>query len=243
MLLLGVDFETTGLNIKTDYIIEVGAAVWDTQRNTTLKLYSDLLKIKKPLGYEVTKVTGILNEDLLNHGVDPKYAFLRILTLLEDVDYIVAHNGTNFDKPILEEELKRYDIPAPAQPWLDTMKDLPLPENITSKRLGYLAADHGFLNPFPHRALSDVLTMLKVLSHYDINKVISISSEADITLVADVSKPWLDRRPEGKKGVDLVKARGYRFNGGTKQWQKVVKESNVDEEKRHGEFHVRSVET
>lgn len=243
MLILGVDFETTGLNTQVDNIIEVGAVLWETERQVPLELYSSLVKVSRHVSYEITEITGILNEDVLNYGVSPRFVYLKLLTMLTDVQYIVAHNGTNFDKPILESELKRHEMELPPIPWIDTMLDIPYPSRITTRKLSYLATEHGFLNPFAHRSLSDVLTMLKVLSHYDINNVISINKEPNVTLVAEVKKPWLDVMPEGKKQVDLAKARGYRFNGGTKQWQKIVKENSVDEEKRHGEFHVRTLET
>lgn len=240
--MLGVDFETTGLNTQTEYIIEVGAVLWETERQVPLELYSSLVKINKPLVYEITEITGILNEDLLNYGVAPRFVFLKLLTMLTDVEYIVAHNGNNFDKPILEVELKRHEMVLPNIPWIDTMLDIPYPSLIATRKLSHLAAEHGFLNPFAHRSLSDVLTMLKVLSYYDVNKVICMSREPNVTLIADVRKPWLDLRPEGNKEIDLARARGYKFNGGTKQWQKTVKESNADEEKRHGEFPVRILE-
>ena len=45
-------------------------------------------------------------------------------------------------------------------------------EKIKTRSLPYLAADHGFLNPFPHRALFDVMTMIQIAGMYDINEIL-----------------------------------------------------------------------
>jgi len=65
--------------------------------------------------------------------------------------------------------------------------DVPSPPQITTRKLAHLAAEHGFLNPFAHRAVFDVLTMLKILSCYPIENVIISSNQPLMKLVALVA--------------------------------------------------------
>ncbi len=159
--------------------------------------------------------------------------------MCEAAEYIVAHNGTNFDRPIMESNFKRYKVPFPSKPWLDTSVDILFPKNIKTRKLVYLAAEHGFVNPSAHRAYSDVICMLKVLSHYNIKEVIRRSKLGSFVVEAICQKPWEDPAPEGEKEVDKVKARGYRFDGSRKKWTKVCKADEAEIEKEHGEFAVK----
>ena len=94
------------------------------------------------------------------------------------------------------------------------------PPAITTRKLTHLAAEHGFLNPFPHRAVSDVLTMLKVLSHYDIAPVLESARQPSFTVKACVS--YDDR--------EKAKARGYRWDAARKIWTKIVKGHRLNDE-------------
>lgn len=243
MLILGIDLETTGLRTDSDFIIEIGAATWDTERGAALQLYSQLVRPGVTISAEITKITGITNEDLDTYGAKPFDALNALYCMAMPCACIVAHNGTQFDRPLLEAEYARRELEPPKIPWIDTSLDVPYPEHIKTRTLTHLAAEHGFLNPFAHRALSDVLTMLQVLANYDINRVLELSQEPKLTLAARVKKPWLDTAVEGKKETDLAKARGYRFNGESKRWQKIVRQSELRSEQSHGEFVVKIVET
>ena len=240
MLLLGIDLETTGLKVEEDRIIEIGAVMWDTERDKPLAFYNSFVD---PRGVEVsdeiTEITGITKGDILNYGILPDDAISEVRLLAEQCEAIVAHNGTNFDMPLLKAECARCSIPFPVMHWIDTSLDVPYPARMKTRSLVHLAAEHGFINPFPHRALSDVLTMLKVLSYYDANEVLRISKEPNVKLIAVVKEPWKDAAIQGKKESDKAKARGFRFNGEKKTWEKLVKESALQAEQSHGEFDVK----
>lgn len=245
MLILGLDFETTGLLVNEDRIIEVGAALWDTDRQAPIVLMSHFIDQSMDISKEITEITGIELIDLETWGHLPGVGLGMLLDLMKEADAVVAHNGTTFDRPLLEAEVERNHLVTqlPKLPWIDTSVDVPYPERVKTRKLTHLAAEHGFVNPFAHRALSDVLTMLKVLSHYDINSVLKTSQEPSIKLVAEVKKPWEDAALEGKKEVDKAKARGYRFDGAKKRWLKIVKQSALEAEQSHGEFYVKIAET
>lgn len=243
MLIAGLDLESSGLSVTDDRIIEVGAVLWDTERQTPLLIFSHLVNPYIPISKEITEITGIIQDDLDRYGRPAVAVLSELNVLLEKADAIVGHNALGFDKPFLENELARHGLPVVSRPWIDTSVDVPYAEKIKTRKLVHLAAEHDFLNSMAHRALSDVLTMLKVLSHYDIDSVLKTSQEPSITLVAEVKKPWEDAALEGKKETDKAKARGFRFDGSKKRWVKSVKQSSLAAEQSHGEFHVKIAET
>jgi hypothetical protein len=100
------------------------------------------------------------------------------------------------------------------------MADIDYPPHIGSRRLSYIAADHGFVNPFSHRALFDVMTMLNVLSAYELPKVIENALCPKIEIMAHV---LYENREKAKK-------LGYRWEN--RLWSKVIRENrfNYEEE-------------
>lgn len=233
MLLLGVDVETTGLDTANDRIIELGAVLWSVEEKKPLVLYSDLIFVgDREVPAVIESLTGISDGHVKKYGMPLQYVLGRFNYLAQQADFIVAHNGTNFDKPILEAEYARACFPFPKAPWIDTSVDVPYPEKTGTRKLTYLAAEHGFLNPFAHRAIFDVLTMTAVLSRYDAEEVARISKEPSVTLTAMTRPPWVD----GGKSNDAAKAKGYRWNGADKKWQKTVKRSQVSKEVTVAEF-------
>lgn len=180
MRVLGLDLETTGIETATSRITELGYVLWDTEEKTPIYLKSVYLHDESytPLSPEIKKITGIQDATLEEFGEEPALELhdLQMFCLLHGVDFVVAHNGENFDRPLLLAEMKRHQVLSKKFaeiPWIDTRTDLPFAEEPDSRRLKHLAGDHGFLNPFSHRALFDVLTMLRVMSHYPMDKILA----------------------------------------------------------------------
>lgn len=223
MIVAGFDCETTGLSKQTDFITEVGLVLWDTEENAPVDFYSSLIKedhvVVDPY---ITELTGITNEMLQKFGRPAQYVFENLHAGIKKADCIVAHNGKKFDFPFLDVEFDRYDIPRIEIPKIDTSVDVPYPQSIETRKQVYLAAEHGFVNPFPHRALTDVLTMLTIMSKYDFVQIFEMAKSPEIEIRAMVS--FQDK--------DLAKATGYRYNGDGKIWTKVVKESQLVHEER-----------
>lgn len=228
---LGVDFETTGLDVVKDSIIEVGAVLWDVQRKVPMVQYGAMIKTTGEVSDEITRITGITKDDLERFGVGFCEAMAEISKLLPHASHIVAHNGTNFDRPILENELRRHGLEIPSMPWIDSSVDIDYPQNISIRKLSYLAAEHGFVNPFEHRAVSDVLTMMKIVSEYDADDIVKWSSSPIVILQAMVS--YDDRH--------LASARGYRWDAAKKIWSKSVKDFKVEDEERAAPFRIQRV--
>lgn len=229
MLICGLDLETTGLCFETDEIIEIGLVLWDTHRKAPVRMFNGLVRSKKPVSDEIHKITGIADSDLdmLGKPFDQYFPMLDTFLSAGNVEAVVAHNGNLFDWPMLEAHYKRHNVPLPLTgAIIDTSCDVPYPPHIKTRSLKHLAAEHGFLNPFSHRALFDVLTMLKVLSFYDFDEVLALSKEPAVVIQALCVKPWED----DSKSTDEAKANGFRWDGKLKQWRKTVKRKFLQDE-------------
>jgi len=232
MLLLGLDFETTGLNTSKDNIIEVGAVLWDTCRAMPVQIYSDYIWHENiwndttSTKENIEKLTKISNDDIKNYGLPAKYVLEKVAALMTTPGLVaaVAHNGYDFDKPIFYANAKRWGVVLPEIPWIDTQYDVPY--EMTIRKLPYLAAEHGFVNPFPHRAIFDVLTMMKILQHYDTEWVLKVSKIPRVMLIAETKAPGVDNGVSKNK----AKALGFKFDGENKRWIKNVRENKVQAE-------------
>lgn len=236
MLVLGLDFEATGKDPLTSRITEIGAILFDTQSRCFLKIYNQLVfdpDTYPPQTEEVVQITGITDEMLKGHGVDPVAALIPLTELLCESKYVVAHNGKFYDKPLFESECKRLGIGISqiALPWIDTQTDVPYPKGMTSRKLDHLVSDHEipWSRRLSHRAIFDVAKMLLVLAHYNFEEISALSQEKTVTLQALTTVPWRDR------GVSNSCAKGLGFRwqeaGGKvykNAWVKAVKESQVD---------------
>jgi DNA polymerase-3 subunit epsilon len=226
MRLLGLDFETTGLDPVEDYVTEVGVVLWDTERRGPISIDSYFVKHDGiELTEEITKITGIQQADLNEFGLDSETAFYRLSEQVHIADAVVAHNGELFDRKFYREWCKKVTATdlgdqRDDKPWIDTQNDIDYPEEIRSRKLTYLAAEHGFLNPFAHRAVFDVLTMLKVLENYKIDEILYSAQQPTIVLQALVS--YDDR--------EKAKEKRFRWDATTKMWVRSIKKHKIEKE-------------
>jgi len=222
MLICGFDLETTGLNTETDSIIEIGAVLWDTDLNTPMRIFSSLVYVPEGtvISDEAASVNGITREMLTLHGISAWAAIKEVRNLIALSDYIVGHNIRSFDEPMLKQGFLREHVAWINKPLIDTMTDLPFPKKIKGRTLIGLTAEHGFLNPFPHRAVTDVLASLKLLSCYPLAEVLRIANSPFLYIAADVP---FQRKDEAKK-------LGYRWHGNQRFWWKQIRDFQLAEE-------------
>jgi len=227
MLILGVDVESTGLDVENDRIIEIGWAIWDTERKKPLKMVSELIREdhRIPLTQEIKDITGILPEDIDKFGTTAYRTLTEFVADRTIVGAIVAHNGHNFDYKLIQNEGLRHKIVASDYNavLVDTMYDLPPKAYGKSSSLTYMAADHGFINPFPHRALTDVLTMLKLVSLYPFQEILDRAKSPRMVVRGCVN---FDNK-------DLAKEQGFRWQEVgdmkfDKCWVKIVKQCDLE---------------
>lgn len=232
MRLLGLDFETTGLDTSKDRITEMGVVLWDGLSKQPLTLagvfFRDDTYPKQT--DEIIGFTGITDGILAEFGSDPSQNlwWLNAFCAKHKVEYIVAHNGENFDRPLLYAELTRHGVdaaPLRALPWIDTRTDIPFPSEPDSRKLKHLALDCGFINPFAHRAVFDVITMLKVLSHYELADVLEYQRIPFCTVRALVSYDEREKAKTQRYSWERIGEKLY-----PKVWVKRIKENQLNKE-------------
>lgn len=231
MIVAGLDYETTftdPIDPRVCRVVETGIVLWDTDRNMPLRMYNRTCWADDygPFDPRITDLTGLELEDIKTHGDAPQIIHKQTLGLLALADAVVAHNGTNFDKIVHESECARFGLTPTEKPWIDTSVDVPYPQKVQTRKLVHLAAEHGFLNPFAHRALFDVLSMLTVMGKYDAKELLRRATAMKVKLRAVTAKPWEDNG----KSNQIAKDRGFRFDGSAKIWTKVVLEDEVERE-------------
>ncbi len=232
MLILGLDFETTGLNIPTIGVTEIGMVVWDTELHAPIKLFGTLVDPGPSAVWEpgVEEINNLTPTICSKYGMADEKALKQVLSWYGSADVACAHNGTVFDRPVLDTWAAKYGLDSQkSKVWIDTKADIEISPR-DSTRLVYMAADNGFLNPFPHRAMFDVMTMLKILDKQDINKVMEMAASPAVTVKALVT---FDNN-------QLAKNRGFHSEwyrnadgskGKFKHWSMTTKQCKLDAER------------
>ena len=226
MILLSFDVETTGLDPLKDEVTEVGAVLWSTGKNRAMETASYFVKTTRPISEEITKLTGISQIMIDKFGYESQDAFDKLQDMIQQADAYVGQNVVRFDKRFYEQWAKRLGAAPIEKLWIDTRTDLP---GVESKSLSYMACDAGFVNPFPHNAVSDCLTVLRLVSMHKIEDVVARAKSPVVILKADVSY----------ETNDLAKQRKYRWAPAPhKMWWKDIKEIELADEIANAPFNV-----
>jgi DNA polymerase-3 subunit epsilon len=216
MRVIGIDVETTGLDCKKDHITEIGACLWDCESKKPLQIMSSFVRTSHDIPELIVKLTGITKEMANSPFSLPiAGAMVELNFLMSEADYVVAHNA-KFDKGFILEAAKNSQVKLPGHHWICTMMDVPYPETITSRKLEFLCCQHCFLNPFSHRAIFDVMAMLKLFSMYNFNDIMVLSKSPTLTVQANVS---FEHKQKAKEA-------GFHWNSERRQWLLDVKSVN-----------------
>lgn len=275
MKILGIDLEignpfnnVNGEDWPKDqtWLTEIGMIMYDTDFGCQpVKSFECLINEEKGVSEDAEEYTGISSALIETHGRSPGEFTSKIMSWFHEADYVVAHNGTRADKPWLKAFLQRYtgagafDNWSPPI-WLDSLIDIEYPNNCKQKNLTYLAGFHGFCNPFPHRAGSDVMTMMKIFFNYNVDRIIAVNASPKVIYKALAP---IDIDPTKKKkaftsGTDeyiemelwkkKVKRAGFGWDGqaentGQKCWFKISRQIWVDEGRDKFNFETIVVQT
>jgi DNA polymerase III epsilon subunit-like protein len=156
-LIVVFDTETTGLPLHPDAplekqpkIIELGAALLD-ETGAVVDTFQQLLHPGEDITEEITKITGITNEQLKDQ---PKFVDVlpQLREFFDRAFAVFAHN-LPFDKKLLQFDLKR-------SIWGKNMKMTDLYEYALKKPL-----------PQTHRALDDVQALVEIVVALELHKM------------------------------------------------------------------------
>lgn len=245
MRLLAFDVETSGLDPKKDRVIEFGWAVWDTDLHAPLMVRSFLCQPEPDeplLTAEIQKLTGI-TPGLRSLGHKRSTVLPTLLTdiVVLQPERVVAHNA-RFDRAFLFAEYARQGAEAPTvakAPWIDTMNHLPFAAPPVSRRLPHLAADHGFINPFAHRAVFDALTACLLLDRYPLEEVLRRADSPNVIVRADVSYDDRDKAKVRRYSWERIDDGGKTY---PKLWVKRLSKLDLAAEQKDAGFPVRVLE-
>ena len=225
-LVLVIDIESTGIDAKKDEIIEIGAALYDWETKKPVSLQSDIILYDGKLSETIKRITGIEDWMLEKPYATPlKTAMFRLSRLMISAKYIVGHN-LPFDLRFLATAAAKTGIILPERILIDTMRDLPISEHIKTKKLGYLAEEHGLFNPFKHRAVFDCLTTFQLMSCYKLEDILESQKSETITVEAIVD---FDHK-------DLAREQGFHWDGPEKKWLMEIKKSRYEKLKTDWKF-------
>jgi DNA polymerase III subunit epsilon len=229
MLIAFFDFETTGLDVNQDRPTEVGVLLYTTTFKRVVMAEQFFVDNEMPITPKITELTKINKPMLDKFGLESKDALSRLQNYFDMADAVAGQNIFQFDMPFYRNWCIRESEEPIEKLIIDTRTDLP---GVEAKHLGYMAADAGFLNPFPHAALPDAWTCLRLFEGSDLEKVLERAKSPRVYLKAHVS---FDNN-------QLAKDRKYGWHPGRKVWYKIVKELDVELEGKEAPFDISRIE-
>jgi DNA polymerase III subunit epsilon len=219
-----VDVETTGLNPNKDRVIEIGFVEFcmNSESGPTItNMYSGLEDPGFSIPKDITQLTGLTTELVAGQNID----WELVRKYWDRATVVVAHNS-EFDRSFLMARPELADAP---KHWACSYRHIDWrAKNFGSLKLPYLAADHGFANPFAHRALFDCATTFRLIAPH-IAELIETSYEPEYEVKA-IGSPFETK--------DLLKQNGYRWDAEIRTWKKRIVAKKLESER---EFLARDV--
>ena len=157
-----IDLETTGGNVETEKIIEVGMV--RVENRTITEERNFLINPDKEIPEFVQKLTGIKKADVA-HAPKIEEVIDEISQFIGD-SIVVAHN-TSFDVPFINGVLKQLGRPTLDNKVICTniMTKYMIPD-IMSSNLGYMSTIFGIPHSNAHRAVEDARATANLLLKY-----------------------------------------------------------------------------
>ncbi len=172
------DIETTGFSAIKDKIIEIGAV--KVVNGEIVDKFSTFVNPKRPIPFEITKLTGITDEMVMDHP-DIETVLPQFLEFVGD-GVLVAHNA-GFDVGFIEQNCRYQNIEAAfvsvdtvalARVLLPTLSKYKL--NIVAKALNISLENH-------HRAVDDAKATAEIFV-----KFVQMLKEQNITTLKEMNR-------------------------------------------------------
>jgi DNA polymerase-3 subunit epsilon len=222
-----IDLETTGLEPRKNEIIEIGTLIVSyTKADGFIAIdyqNNQLQQPNIPISEEITKITGITNEDVKDKKID----WTLLKQKLADIDLIICHNAY-FDRNFMELQT--------TQDFSDLIKSKAFAcssAGVDWKLLGYESAKLEYLN-FKmgyfyegHRALIDCFATLNIFTA-------NPKAFLELRQKANEKEYLICATNANFNKKDILKQRGYKWSNGEenlpKSWWTIVPEKDYKEE-------------
>ena len=212
-----LDIETTGLSFRTEKITELGAVIY--KNGEIIDEFECFVNPEKPIPTEVVEVTHITDE-MVKNAETIEIVLPKFLEFIGN-RVIVAHNA-DFDVGFIKYNVEKLGIKL-ENTYIDTLrlaKDL-FPD-YKKYKLGIIAEKLGIKVDVAHRALDDVITLVKVFKI-----MLDMLKEKGARTVNDI-----DKLEEGKADFKklpsyhtIILAKNY---VGLKNLYKLISFSHID---------------
>ncbi|SNB84393.1 MULTISPECIES: 3'-5' exonuclease [unclassified Agrobacterium] len=222
-----LDTETTGLDHRTDEIIEIGVITFTFDDNGAIGdvtgIYGGLRQPAIAIPEEITRLTGITDEMVAGQSID----MARLTSLIADADLIVAHNA-GFDRPFCEAFSPIFRNKA----WACSVSEIDWRvRGFEGNKLGYLIGQSGYFHD-GHRAVDDCFALLEVLEQTRPGQSSRPFAELREASQRSRVRIYAENSPFDMK--DHLKKRGYRWSDGSdgrpKSWWVELPEEKLEEE-------------
>lgn len=222
-----IDTETTGLDHKSDQVIEVGVVAFtyndDGAVGDVVGVFNGLQQPTIPIPAEITRITGITNE--MVHGLVLDLKTLE--NMIEPADLVIAHNA-RFDRPFCEKLSPVFVSKA----WACSVAEIQWAGlGFEGSKLGYLVGQAGLFHN-GHRATDDCHALLEVLIRpAGVAKTIPFAELLQSSRKSRI-RIYAENSPFDMK--DHLKKRGYRWSDGSdgrpKAWWTEIDEAQYADE-------------
>lgn len=170
--ILFLDLETTGFSREWDYIIEVAALLYDTEKRKVINQFHEYIRPGKRIPQKITEITGI-TEFMVRESRTEREVLADFFEWISDVnpDILAAYNAP-FDRSFLEIKKTKYQLFAKEKPWEDMMKygrQLKR-EGKTENYKQTTVAEYLNIEYQAHSAIEDVRALIQIYEKLGLNK-------------------------------------------------------------------------
>lgn len=222
---LVLDVETTGIDFASNEVIELGMLKFEYGPSgriyRVLDTFNQLHQPSRPIPPEISRLTGITDDDVEGHRIDDK----TVDAMAADAAVVIAHNAS-FDRQMCE---PRWPVFRDKN-WACSLNQIPWrAEGHEGMKLGYLLNDLGFFHR-GHRAVDDCHALLRLLA----SPLRTSKQSAMAALLATARRPtvrlWAKDSPFETK--EVLKARSYRWSQRRRSWYVDLDEEQIEIERR-----------